>query len=131
MLVAGVVFAKRIFLIAGVYGLLVVAPMYFLEGKIGRDQPPAITHPEFFYGFIGVTVAWQVAFLILSRDPVRYRPFMIAAVIEKATFGVAAIALFAVGRLAAQMLLAGLIDLVLGVLFVVAYVKTRVARAGD
>ena len=131
MLVAGVVFAKRIFLIAGVYGLLVVAPMYFLEGKIGRDQPPAITHPEFFYGFIGVTVAWQVAFLILSRDPVRYRPLMIAAVIEKATFGVATIALFAVGRLAAQMLLAGLIDLVLGVLFVVAYVKTRVARAGD
>ena len=131
MLVAGVVFAKRIFLIAGVYGLLVVAPMYFLEGKIGRDQPPAITHPEFFYGFIGVTVAWQVGFLILSRDPVRYRPLMIAAVIEKATFGVATIALFAVGRLAAQMLLAGLIDLVLGMLFIVAYVKTRVARAGD
>src|SRR5262245_63460257 len=48
-------FARIVFLVAGIYGLLVVAPQYFLEAKIGRDTPPPITHPEFFYGFVGVT----------------------------------------------------------------------------
>jgi len=45
-------FARRVFTIAGIYGLLVVTPLYLLEDRIGRDQPPPITHPEFFYGFL-------------------------------------------------------------------------------
>ena len=32
-------FAKIVFLIAGVYGLLVLTPLYFLEDKIGRAAP--------------------------------------------------------------------------------------------
>ena len=32
-------FAKRVFLIAGVYGLLVLVPQYFMEERIGRDTP--------------------------------------------------------------------------------------------
>ena len=123
------IFARRVFLIAGVYGLMVLLPMYFLEGRIGRDTPPPITHPEFFYGFLGVAVAWQAAFLVISRDPVRFRPLMLPAVLEKASFGLPAIALWLGGRLAAPMLAAGLIDLTLGVLFVVAYLRTpRIPR---
>ena len=118
------IFARRVFLIAGIYGLLVLLPHYFLEARIGRDQPPAITHPEYFYGFLGVGVSWQVAFLVISRDPVRFRPLMVPAVLEKATFGLAAVALWSGGRLAAQMLAAGLIDLALGILFVFAFLKT-------
>src|SRR4028119_72098 len=118
------IFAKRVFLIAGVYGLLVLLPMYFLEGRIGRDTPPPITHPEFFYGFLGVAVAWQAAFLVIARDPVRFRPLMLPAVLEKASFGRPAIALWLGGRLAAPMMAAGLIDLTLGVLFTVAYLRT-------
>ena len=63
--------------------------MYFLEGRIGRDTPPPITHPEFFYGFLGVAVAWQAAFLVIARDPVRFRPLMVPAVLEKAAFALA------------------------------------------
>lgn len=118
------VFARRTFLIAGVYGLLVLVPMYFLEGRIGRDTPPPITHPEYFYGFLGVAVAWQVAFLVIARDPVRFRSLMLPAVLEKASFGLPVIALWLGSRLAAPMLAAGLIDLGLGVLFVVAYLRT-------
>jgi hypothetical protein len=40
------VFARRVFLIAGIYGLLVLLPLSFMEGRIGRDQPPPITHPN-------------------------------------------------------------------------------------
>jgi len=118
-------FARRVFLIAGIYGLVVMLPQYFLEARIGRDTPPPITHPEYFYGFIGVTVAWQIAFLIISRDPIRYRPLMLAAILEKVTFGPAMVLLYLAGRVSAQMLGAGGLDMVLGMLFVVAYVRTR------
>jgi hypothetical protein len=124
------VFARRTFLIAGVYGLVVLLPMYLLEGRIGRDAPPPITHPEFFYGFLGVAVAWQAAFLVIARDPVRFRPLMLPAVLEKASFGLPAIALWLGGRLAGSMLAAGLIDLAMGVLFVVAYLRTPEGSQG-
>src|SRR4051812_28436124 len=124
------VFARRTFLIAGIYGLLALVPMYFLEGHIGRDTPPPITHPEFFYGFLGVAVSWEAAFLVIARDPVRFRPLMIPAVLEKASFGLPAVALWLGGRLTGSMLAAGLIDLALGVLFVVAFLRTPASRPG-
>jgi len=37
-------FAKWVFRIAGIYGLIVLVPMYFTESQISRDFPPAITH---------------------------------------------------------------------------------------
>jgi len=121
-------FARIVFLIAGVYGLLVVLPQYSLETRIGIDTPPPITHPEFFYGFIGVTTAWQIIFLIISKDPVRYRPMMLAAVVEKISFVIPAILLFMQHRMAPFMLAPAGADLVLGALFVIAFVKTRAPR---
>ena len=117
-------FARRVFLLAAVYGLIVLIPQYFLEARTGRDFPPPITHPEYYYGFVGVAVAWQFVFLTISRDPIRYRPLMVPAVLEKLAFGVPAIVLFLLGRLHAQMLAAGLLDLILGVLFMASYVRT-------
>jgi len=118
-------FARIVFLIAGIYGLLVVLPQYALETRIGIDTPPPITHPEFFYGFIGVTTAWQIIFLIISKDPVRYRPMMLASVVEKISFVIPAIFLFQQNRMAPFMLAPAGADLVLGTLFVIAFVKTR------
>jgi hypothetical protein len=117
-------FAQRVFLVAAIYGLVVLPPHYFTEAKIGREHPPAITHPEFYYGFLGVAIAWQVAFLIISRDPVRYRVMMLPGILEKVGFGVAAIVLYLQQRLAPSMLLAGIGDLAFAVLFAMAYQKT-------
>jgi hypothetical protein len=119
-----VTFAKRVFLIAAIYGFIVLLPQYFLEEQTGRDFPPAITHPEYFYGFIGIAVAWQMVFVIISRDPVRYRALMPIAVVEKIAFGLPAIALYLTGRLSRQMLGAGIIDLILGVFFMLSYRRT-------
>ncbi len=58
-------FAKVVFLIAGIWGVLVLTPLYFMFDLISRKDPPAITHPGFFYGFVGVGLAWQIAFLIM------------------------------------------------------------------
>ena len=41
-------FARRVFLLAGIYGLFVLLPQYFLEDRTGRDYPPPITHPDFY-----------------------------------------------------------------------------------
>jgi hypothetical protein len=117
--------ARLVFLIAGIYGLIVLLPQYFLEGKIGRDFPPPITHPEFYYGFIGVTVPWQILFLIISRNPARYRLMMIPAILEKALFPIAVVFLFLQHRVSPLILGPATIDLLLGVLFVTAFVKTR------
>lgn len=118
------IFARRSFRFAGVYGLIALFPQYFLEAQIGRDYPPPITHPENFYGFIGVALAWQVLFLILSTDPLRYRPMMIPAVLEKLTFGVATAVLFSQGRIPGIVFAFGTVDLFLALLFTLAFVRT-------
>jgi len=117
-------FARNVFCVAGIYGLLMVFPQYFLEARIGRDYPPPITHPENFYGFIGVTLAWQIAFLVIARDPQRLRPMMLPAILEKISFGGAAIVLFSGGRIPAAVLFFACIDLLLGTLFAAAFMKT-------
>ena len=118
-------FAKRTFLIAGIYGLVVLLPQYLLEAKTGRDFPPAITHPEYYYGFIGIAVAWQIAFLLMAKNPIRYRSMMIPAIIDKATFAIAVGVLLALNRVSLPMLGAGFVDLVLGAFFILAYIRTR------
>jgi hypothetical protein len=121
-------FARRVFLVAGVYGLIAITPQLFLEGKTSRDFPPAITHPEFYYGFVGTALAWQVAFLMIGRDPVRFRPLMLpAALIEKGVFGAAVPVLYHQGRVPGLVLVFAGIDLVLGTLFLIAWRRTRPA----
>ena len=120
-------FARRVFFWAGVYGVLVLFPQYFLLERNGRDFPPVITHPEYYYGFVGLALVWQGVFLLISRDPVRYRPLMPVAVLEKLAFGIPAVVLYLQHRLSWPMLGAGLIDLTLGTLFLVAYRGTAQA----
>ncbi len=117
-------FARWVFRIAGLYGLAALLPQYFLIEQVGRDDPPPITHPEYFYGFIGVAIAWQVAFLVIARDPVRYRPLMLVAVLEKAVFAVPVALLYARGQASDALLGFGIVDAVLGVLFAVSYRRT-------
>src|SRR5215469_16507980 len=118
-------FSKTIFLIAAIYGLIVPAPGFFAEKRFGAQFPPAITHPEFYYGFFGVALAWQVAFLIISADPARFRPIIPAAVLEKLIYFISCFVLHLFGRAPLLVMAGGTIDLVLGALFAVAYVRLK------
>lgn len=122
-------FAKIVFLAAGIYGLLILAPIYFMEAKIGRDTPPAITHPEYFYGFVGVALAWQVVFLVLSRDPVRYRAMILPSILEKISYGIALIVLFLQRRLPLSAFAIGSVDWIFAFLFLAAYFTAKPARS--
>jgi len=117
-------FARRLFLIAGIYGLIVLLPLYFLEVKTGRDYPPPITHPEYYYGFTGVAAAWQILLLIISTNPIRYRTMMIPPMLAKGSFFAAVTVLFLQQRVSSTMFGASMIDLLLVILFLIAYLKT-------
>ncbi|NUN68161.1 MAG: hypothetical protein HUU02_00450 [Bacteroidetes bacterium] len=118
-------FARNVFSFAGSYGIVVTLPLYFSEARIGIDQPPAITHPEYFYGFIGVTLAWQVLFLMVARDVQRYRMMMLPAILEKFSYAAAGGALFAMGRIGQTVAAFAAVDLLFGILFIRAFLLTR------
>lgn len=120
-------FARRVFTGAGIYGLVAIPPMYFIERLLGERYPPAITHPEFFYGFAGVTLAWQLAFLVIGRDPVRHRMLMLPSIVEKVGYGVAVPMLVASGRTTPDLLPSAVIDLGIAVLFAIAFARTASA----
>ncbi|HSZ00587.1 MAG TPA: hypothetical protein VK788_13905 [Terriglobales bacterium] len=118
-------FAKIAFWIAAIWGALTLAPLYFMFDLISRNDPPPITHPGFFYGFVGAGLAWQIAFFFIAQDPARHRPLMIPSVLEKFSYGVAVVVLVLQGRMHPSDLVFAGTDLLLGVLFVLAYLKTR------
>lgn len=117
-------FASRAYTAAAIYGLLVLVPQYFLLDRIATTAPPAVTHPEYFYGFVGLGVVFQLVFLLIGRDPVRYRALMPLTWLEKLSFGIPAVVLHAQGRLSRDLFFGGVVDLLLGALFVVAWMRT-------
>ncbi|HTH52467.1 MAG TPA: hypothetical protein VL495_00870 [Edaphobacter sp.] len=116
--------AKTIFRIAGIWGFLILTPLLFLRDFISTSTPPAITHPEYFYGFLAVSLLFQALFLLIATDPPRYRPIMVIAVLEKFSYGIVIYWLTATHQSPANLAIFATIDLLLGILFVLAYLKT-------
>ncbi|HEY2153822.1 MAG TPA: hypothetical protein VGH34_23655 [Vicinamibacterales bacterium] len=117
-------FARIVFVTAGAWGFLVLTPMFFLLETIGRLRAAPITHPEFFYGFLAVAMVWQSAFIVIGSDPVRLRTMMIPSALEKFGYVLTMAVLFAQRRIAALDTVVIAPDLLIGILFVVAFVKT-------
>jgi hypothetical protein len=117
--------ARRVFRIAGIYGLIVLLPMFFMEGRVAAAMPPAFTHPEYYYGFLGAAATMQLVYLIIASDPVRYRALMPIAVLAKLNFVGAVAILFAQGRLAAAGLSLPAIDLLIGLAFGWCWLRLR------
>jgi hypothetical protein len=122
-------FSRIVFLVAGIYGLVVLTPGFFGERMLAEKMPPAITHPEFYYGFFGVAIAWQVAFLIISCDPGRFRPIIPSAILEKVTYCVACAVLLLLGRISISVAIGGAGDFILGTLFTISYFRLKPVQA--
>src|SRR3982074_2170125 len=104
-------FAALVFRVAAVWGVLIITPLYFLFDLISLNDPPPITHPGFFYGFVGTALAWQIAFFFIASDPVRFRPLMIPSIFEKFSYAAAVVILVVQGRMRSSDLLFGGTDL--------------------
>ncbi len=118
-------FAKYVFIIAGVWGIAVLTPFYWLVDVTGRRYAPPTEYPHFFYGFFAITMAWQLAFLVIGSNPIRFRPLMVPSMFEKFSYVVTLVLLYNQARISAADFQAAIPDLILGILFVVAFVKTR------
>ncbi len=117
-------FAKYLFYVAGIWGILVLTPLFFIFDKIGQQDPPPVTHPLFYYGFAGVALAWQFVFLVIGSNPVRFRPLMLVSILEKLGYFVPAVILYSQHRVHPADLFISFGDAVLAVLFFIAYLKT-------
>jgi hypothetical protein len=108
--------------------VLVLAPFYFLYDSVGNSAPPPVTHPEFYYGFLAVGLVWQIAFLMIGSDPVRFRPMMIPAMLEKFGYVITLLVLYLQKRLTLAQTMPIVPDGILGVLFVAAFFKVKNER---
>jgi len=117
-------FAKYLFYVAAVWGILVITPLFFIFDKIGQQDPPPVTHPLFYYGFAGVALAWQFVFLVIGSNPARFRPLMLVSILEKLGYFLPAVVLYLQHRVHPVDLLISCGDALLAVLFFVAYLKT-------
>ena len=117
-------FAKVVFVGAGIWGIAILTPLYFLFDAIGSQHASPITYPQFYYGFTAVAMAWQFAFLVIGSDPVRFRLMMIPSMAEKLIFGLTMGLLYGQGRISFTDLLPVFPDLLLCALFAVAFAKT-------
>ncbi len=116
-------FSQYVFRIAGIYGLIVILPIYFIESDLfhGTLSPRA----DFYYGFAGVALAWQFAFFIIASDVVKYRLLMIPSVMEKVFYTSAVVVLFINNRLSTEILIFAGMDIIFSALFVMAFIKTK------
>jgi uncharacterized membrane protein len=124
-------FSRTVFLVAGIYGIAVLAPGFFGESMTAKMMPPAITHPEFYYGFLGVTLAWQVVYLIIATDPARFRPIIPAGVMAKVIYFVSCFVLYLSGRTPLLVVAGASIDLLLATLFTIAYFRLKPAQSAS
>jgi hypothetical protein len=118
-------FAQIVFAVAGIWGIVVLTPFYWLVDVTGRVYDPPAAYPHFFYGFFTVALAWQIAFLAIASNPTRFRTFMIPAMIEKFGYVATLAVLYARERIAQIDAMAAVPDGLLGLLFIVAFVKAR------
>src|SRR5688572_12365457 len=116
--------AKAVFLTAGMWGIVVLTPLYFLVDVTGRQYEAPTDYPQFFYGFLTVAMAWQIAFLVIGSSPARFRPLMIPSIIEKLGHVAGVAMLYGQARISTTDALAAGPDLLLGVLFIAAIAKT-------
>ena len=107
------------------WGIVTLTPLFFLVDVTGRSRsPPPTTYPQFFYGFFAVAMAWQIAFVLINQ------PGAIPAAdagrhpredrLHRDGGGTAQS-----GSISAADATAAVPDLVLCILFVAAFAKTR------
>jgi hypothetical protein len=122
-------FAKRIYRVAGIAGLFLVVPAYFLEGWTATINPPAVEHAEFYYGFVSVVMVWQLVYILIGTDPLRFRPVMLLAAAAKGSFVATLLTLFSLGRIQPLWFGFAAFDGTFTLLFLLGYIKTASANS--
>ncbi|MEP7310551.1 MAG: hypothetical protein ABJA98_34035 [Acidobacteriota bacterium] len=121
-------FARIVFIGAGIWGLAVLTPLYWLVDVTGRQYPAPADYPQFFYGFISVALVWQIAFLLIGSNPARFRTLMIPTMLEKFSYVLTLVVLYSRSRIPAIDFQPAVPDGLISVLFIVAFLTTRTTQ---
>ena len=121
--------ARIIFIGAGIWGIAVLTPLYWLVDISGRHYLPPNDYPQFFYGFIAVAIAWQIAFLVIGSNPARFRMLMIPAMIEKFAYISTLILMYGRAQISSIDVQPAIPDGLIGLLFIVAFWATRTSES--
>jgi len=123
--------ARLVYLVAGLWGLIVI-PLGYASYLSGADPSlSSVARPEIVHGFFLITLPWQLLFLLMSRDPLRYNAVMPLTVLEKLPFAAITLALFTKGQASSVMGFFAAMDGLFGVLFAISYWLTRRAASAD
>ena len=122
-------FAKWVFTLGGIFGLIMITPLFFLEGEMARMSGAPLSQPENYYGFVGVTFAWQLVYLVIGRNPAPYRPIMLLGALGKVIFFTSCWVLAYQGRTPVLTAVIASPDIVLAGLFLAAWWRTRATAA--
>ncbi len=109
--------AGRVFRVAAIYGVIVLAPLYFAP----VPDPWRLTH----FGFIGTALVFQGIFWLISRDPQKYIALIPLGILEKLVFGLPAVTFLALGRADPIAGMFGVIDLFWATTFAVVWHRMR------
>ena len=110
-------FVRIIFAAAAAWGFLAVTPGLFA---------PAGPQPEYYYGFYGLALVFQLVFVIIALDPLRYRALVPIAILEKLAFFLPVTILYLQGRVAMGNIFFGaMVDGLLMLLFALAWFRLR------
>lgn len=123
-------FAKWVFTIGGVWGVLIIGPLFFTEQVMADTTGKPFNHPDTYYGFVAAVFCWQLSYLVIARDPARYRPFMLLGALGKVLYAGGCWVLFAQGRIPITVPAIASPDLLLAALFVVSWFRTAPGRQG-
>ncbi len=108
-------FARWSFWLAGIYGLIVLLPLYV--------QTPLSAASLWMFGFAGAAAATQLAYLLIGTDPLRYRMVIPIGIVSKLSFFVPVTLLYLRGELPGMLMGFALGDLALAALFAVNFVR--------
>lgn len=110
---------RIIFALAAAWGFLALVP-----GLFGEAGP----QPEYYYGFIGLALVFQLIFIMIALDPARYRALIPIATLEKLSFFLPVAILYQQGRVAIGPVFFGaMVDGLLMLLFALAWLVSRKA----
>lgn len=118
--------SRRVYTVAGIYGLIILLPLYFGEHAMAATGQ-VLTRPEYYYGFLGAACSFQLVYLAIGRDPARFRPLMPLTPIAKWSFTIPVAILFGSGRTDFIVLIMASIDGLIGLAFLWAWRITPVA----
>ena len=121
-------FARWVFTIGGIWGVLIIGPLFFIESVMADATGKPFSHPDTYYGFLASTFGWQIVYLLIGRDPLRYRPLMLLGALGKFIYAGAAWTLFVQGRIVITVPMLASPDILLAILFEVAWFKSKAPR---